>query len=213
MFEGGNLQRQKLPLHLQRAHFLTTRLDDIHAPPALDEVHRALGPLTTGTLTGALDGTSDSDISRLEPLPLAVIALHERLLRRFLIAPVLAEDRRTAELDLALALAAVGIDFLARTDDLVGVGVEESRLDRRQRPADGAVDAVGEVETAADGHADLGHAVALEQHVAVAKLFPGFFGRGGEGRGAGDVQAQVLRGDGLSGCLLRGWWQLREARH
>ena len=66
------------------------------------------------------------------------------------------------------------------------------------------------MQTAANCHPDLGHAVALEEHVSVAEILPGLFGGCGQGRGAGDVEAEVCGGDRLSGWLLGFLWEVWE---
>lgn len=107
------------------------------------------------------------------------------------IAPVFSEDGGAAKLDLAFALLAVLVHFFPGCYDLVRFGVDEAGGDEGEGPADTAVDAVVVVEAAAEGHADFGHAVALEEDIAAAEGCPGGFGGGGEGGGAGDVEAEV----------------------
>lgn len=94
-------------------------------------------------------------------------------------------------------------------DDVAGVGVDEARFDGRERPADAAVDAVAEVEPAAERHADFGHAVPLEEDVAAAEVRPGgFHGRGQRG-GAGDIETQVCGLESFFRGFLQGLVQLR----
>lgn len=197
-------QREQLALHFQRRDLFATGFDDIGRLAAQDKVHVAAGPvlryLRLGVLSGGRHGSAHGDVARLEPFTLAVCVVDEFLCGRLGITPVCAEHGGTAQLDLACALAAgSGVDFLAGGNDLVGIGVDESRLDGWQRPADGAVDAVGKGQTAGEGHADFGHAEALEEDVAVGEVGPGAFDGGGEGGGAGDGEAEVLWGDGGAG--------------
>lgn len=202
---GDLWQGEELALDLEGADFLAAGLDDVGGFAALDEVEGALGPgLVGGVEAGGGDGAADGDVAGFEPGALAVVVVCEFLFGGGWVVPVLPEDGWAAELDLAGALAAVGADFLAGEDDLCGVDVDEAGLDGGQGPADGGVDAVGEGEAAGEGHADFGHAVALEEDVAVAEGCPGGFDGRGQGGGAGDVEAQVGRGDCLAGGVLDG---------
>lgn len=147
---------------------------------------------------------TDGHVAGFEPGAAAVWVGGEFFSGSGWVAPVFLEDGWAAELDLAGALAASGIDFCVGGDDFARVDVDEACLDGREGPADGGVDAVGEGEAAAECHADFSHAVALEEDVAVAEVGPGGFDGGREGGGAGDVDAHVLRGDGFSGGGLEG---------
>ncbi|KAH6608930.1 hypothetical protein Trco_002276 [Trichoderma cornu-damae] len=194
-------QGEELALDLEGADLFAAGLDDVGGSAALDEVQGAPGPGLAGRVeAGGRDGAADGDVARLEPAAAAVgVGGGELLLGGGRVAPVLLEDGGAAELDLAGALAALGAELLAGEDDLGGVDVDEAGLDGGQGPADGGVDAVGKGQAAGEGHADLRHAVALEEDVAVAERGPGGFDRGREGGGPGDVEAQVGGGDGLAG--------------
>jgi hypothetical protein len=165
---GRNIQRKQLSLHLQRAHFLTPRLNDIDALPAADEIHRPSCPGPTASTTGTIDDMPRRYIASLKPLRSPIIAGDKRLARRFLVGPVSAEQRRATQLDLSLTLAAIRSKFLARLDDLLCLGVDETDLHAWERPAHAAVDAVGPVQSAAERHAHFSHAESLEEDVAVA---------------------------------------------
>lgn len=200
---GANIQRQQFALNFQCADFLPSSLDDIHAFATLDEVHWPTSPVAThGALACTLDKTSCSDIAGTEPGTTPVVTLDETLPRGFLIAPVLAEDGRATKLNLTDAFTAMGIDLFASGYDLIRLGVHETSFNLGQRPANAAIDAVCKVEATTECHADLGHAEALEEHVAITEGLPGGFCRGRESRRAGDVEAKVLRGNAfLSGLL------------
>ncbi|ROW07898.1 hypothetical protein VMCG_03511 [Cytospora schulzeri] len=207
-------EREELPLHLERRHLLAPGLDDVGRLAAQDEVHVAdAGPVLAGRARGGVaggrHGPADGHVARLEPLEAALARLlpvvlggHELGGRGLGVAPVLPEDGGPAQLDLARALAAVGADLLAVADDLLGVRVDEAGLDGGEGPADGAVDAVGEREAAREGHAHLGHAEALQEHVAAREVLPGVLDGRREGRRAGDAEPEVVRRDGLARGLL-----------
>lgn len=202
-------KRKQLTLDFERRDLFAARLDDVGRLAPEDKVHVAAGPvlrlLRRGILAGRGHGPAHGDVARLEPLALAVVGVDKLLGSRLGIAPVLAEHGGSAQLDLAGALAAGGrVYFGAGCDDGVGVGVDEARLDRGQRPADSAVDAVGKGEAARERHADLGHAEALEEDVAVGEVGPGALDGRGEGGGAGDGEAEVRGRDGGAGCGLEG---------
>lgn len=139
-------QGEELALDLEGADFFAARLDDVGGLAALDEVQGALGPgLGGGVEARGRDGAADGDVARLEPGAVAVrVGSRKLLFGGGWVAPVLLEDGGTAELDLAGALAALGVEFLAREDYFCGVDVDEACLDGGQGPADRSVDAVSE---------------------------------------------------------------------
>lgn len=102
-----------------------------------------------------------SHIARLKPAPLTIFIFRKLLPRRFLIPPILLKDCGPAQLDLTHPLAAIAVNLLAGPDDLIGIRVEEPAFNGGEGPADTAVDAVGEVQTAAERHADFCHAIAF----------------------------------------------------
>lgn len=153
-------------------------------------------------MPGRGDGASDGHVAGFEPAAAAVGVFDVFFLRGFGVAPVLFEDGGAAELDLSVALFAVGVEFCAGEDDFVSFRVDEADLDGGEGPADAAVYAVGGGEPAGEGHADFGHAVAFEEDVVRGEVGPGIFGRRGERRAARDVEAEVWGGDAFFCCGL-----------
>ena len=198
-----SLQGQHLPLNLQCANLLPPGLNNIDALPPPNKIHFPLSPLLPA-LSRAFDSPSARHIPSLEPSPPAIVPLNKFRCRRVRVAPVLLEDRGPAQLDLAFALLAIFTNFLPRVDDFIRFGIDKARLDGREGPADAAVDAISVGEATAECHTDFGHAIALEEDVAAAEGCPGGFCRGGEGGGAGDVDAEVGGGDGGFGGGLGG---------
>lgn len=195
---------EELALDFEGGDFFTAGLDDVGGEAALDEVQGALGPgLGVG---GGGDGLADGYVAGFKPRSLVAVVVvgvgDECRGSGFGIAPVFLENGGAAEMDLAGPRAALGVELLARGDDVAGIDVHEAGLDRRQGPADAGVDAVGEGEPAGECHADFCHAVPLEEDVAVGEVVPGGFDRGGQRGGSGDVDAHVLRRDGFSASLL-----------
>lgn len=143
---GDLRQGEELALDLEGADLFAARLDDVGGLAALDEVQGALGPgLGGGVEACCRDGAADGDVARFEPGAVAVrVGSRKLLFGGGWVAPVLLEDGGTAELDLAGALAALGVEFLTGKDYFCGVDVDEAGLDGRKGPADRSVDAVSE---------------------------------------------------------------------
>lgn len=192
---------EQLALDLESADLFAAALDDVGTLAALDEVHVAAGPLVAAA-TCRRHGPADRDVARLEPLAEAVLALDELGGGGGRVAPVLAEDGGSTELNLSRAFAALGVNLLAGLDDVARVDVYEAGLDGRKRPANASIDPVGEIEAAAEGHADFSHAVAFQEDVAAAEVCPGLLDGGGKGSGARDADSHVGGGDGVAGGFL-----------
>lgn len=197
---GDFRQGEDLSLNFQGANFLAAGLDDVGRLPPLDEVHRTLSPRLGARSLG--HGSADGDVARLEPRTLAVWIGDEFLGCGGGVAPVFLEDGRPAELNLAGAFAAGGgIGVLAGRDD-IAIIVDETRLNTWKGPANTRVDAVSEVEAAAERHAHLRHAVALEEDVAPAEILPGLLHGRRQRRGSRDADAQISGRHGRAGSLL-----------
>ena len=146
---------------LEGGQFISAALDDIHREPAHD-------PVVAGLEHGHVAG----------PIPAAGL---EGFCRGGGLAPVFREHVRSADLDLARGVL--------RGDDVAVLGLEAD-LDAGERLADRAR-ATFAAQGIGDGHADLGHAIALEEFLP-REGGPLLMHAGGQGRGTRDHQAQAL---------------------